>query len=225
MVEDAHDPRPLDPPRFAHRPPLPSGRRRRFAARPTHPAEAAKKAPAADLRAAPPRPFVMLDPGHGGKDPGAIGITGTYEKHIAFAAATELKRQLEAAGLYRVELTRQRDVFIPLEERVGIAQHKGAALFVSMHADAIADPRRARRQHLYSVRHRVRRADRRPGPAGEQPPTASPARPSTASRRKWRASWQPGAPGNPRRVRPAAARPGRGAGSIAADAAKSNPAC
>ncbi len=86
-------------------------------------------------------PFVMLDPGHGGKDPGAIGITGTYEKHVAFAAAAELKRQLDAAGLYRVELTRQRDVFIPLEERVGIAQHKGAALFVSMHADAIADPR------------------------------------------------------------------------------------
>jgi N-acetylmuramoyl-L-alanine amidase len=88
-----------------------------------------------------PLPFVMLDPGHGGKDPGAIGVTGTYEKHVAFAAATELKRQMDATGLYRVELTRQRDVFIPLEERVGIAQHKGAALFVSMHADAIADPR------------------------------------------------------------------------------------
>ena len=83
----------------------------------------------------------MLDPGHGGKDPGAIGITGTYEKHIAFAAATELKRQMDSAGAYHVELTRQRDVFIPLEERVGIAQHKGAVLFVSMHADAIADPR------------------------------------------------------------------------------------
>lgn len=88
-----------------------------------------------------PLPFVMLDPGHGGKDPGAIGITGTYEKHVAFAAAVELKRQLDASGLYTVALTRQRDVFIPLEERVGIAQQKGAALFVSMHADAIADPR------------------------------------------------------------------------------------
>jgi N-acetylmuramoyl-L-alanine amidase len=100
--------------------------------------------PPSAAHAAPPArklPFVMLDPGHGGKDPGAIGITGTYEKHIAFAAATELKRQLDATGLYHVELTRQRDVFIPLEERVGIAQHKGAALFVSMHADAIADPR------------------------------------------------------------------------------------
>jgi N-acetylmuramoyl-L-alanine amidase len=86
-----------------------------------------------------PKPLVVLDPGHGGKDPGAIGVTGTYEKHVAFAAAQQLQRQLEAAGLYRVELTRGRDVFIPLEERVGIAQRKGAALFVSMHADAVAD--------------------------------------------------------------------------------------
>jgi N-acetylmuramoyl-L-alanine amidase len=85
------------------------------------------------------RPFVMLDPGHGGKDPGAIGVSGTYEKHVAFATATELKRQLNAAGLVHAELTRQRDVFIPLEERVAIAQKNGAALFVSMHADSVGD--------------------------------------------------------------------------------------
>jgi N-acetylmuramoyl-L-alanine amidase len=83
--------------------------------------------------------LVMLDPGHGGKDPGAIGVTGTYEKHVALATAQELKRQLEAGGRYRVELTRTRDVFIPLEERVAVAQKRGAALFVSMHADALAD--------------------------------------------------------------------------------------
>ena len=82
-------------------------------------------------------PFVMLDPGHGGKDPGAIGVSGTYEKHVAFAAAQELQRQL--ASRYRVELTRSRDVFIRLEDRVAIAQRRGAALFVSMHADAVAD--------------------------------------------------------------------------------------
>ncbi len=85
------------------------------------------------------QPLVMLDPGHGGKDPGAIGITGTYEKHIALAAAQELQRQLTASGRYRVELTRTRDVFIPLPERVAIAQRRGAALFVSMHADALTD--------------------------------------------------------------------------------------
>jgi N-acetylmuramoyl-L-alanine amidase len=84
-------------------------------------------------------PLVMLDPGHGGKDPGAIGVSGTYEKHVALAAAQELKRQLEHDGHYRVALTRGRDVFIPLEDRVAIAQHHNAALFVSMHADALSD--------------------------------------------------------------------------------------
>ena len=87
----------------------------------------------------PPRPLVMLDPGHGGQDPGAIGVSGTYEKHISLAAAFELKRQLEASGRYRVELTRARDAFIPLDDRVAKAQAHGAALFVSMHADALSD--------------------------------------------------------------------------------------
>eukprot|EP01035_Chromulina_nebulosa_P056245 gene56245-77100_t len=81
----------------------------------------------------------MLDPGHGGKDPGAIGVSGTYEKHVALAAAQDLRRLLEAAGRYRVELTRSRDVFVPLEGRVALAQRRGAALFVSMHADAMPD--------------------------------------------------------------------------------------
>src|SRR3954451_16628143 len=81
----------------------------------------------------------MLDPGHGGKDPGAIGISGTYEKQVALSAAFELKRQLEAHGRYRVALTRTRDAFIPLEDRVAKAQEHGAALFVSMHADALSD--------------------------------------------------------------------------------------
>ena len=89
----------------------------------------------------PPRvpPLVLLDPGHGGKDPGATGVSGTFEKHIALAAAQELQRHLLASGRYRVDLTRTRDVFIPLDERVDIAQRKGAALFVSMHADALSD--------------------------------------------------------------------------------------
>jgi N-acetylmuramoyl-L-alanine amidase len=89
--------------------------------------------------AKPPPPLVMLDPGHGGKDPGAIGVSGTYEKQVALATALELKRQLEAGGRYRVALTRTRDVFIPLDDRVDRAQRHGAALFVSMHADALSD--------------------------------------------------------------------------------------
>ena len=101
-------------------------------------AQAADRPPAHTM-VSPVLPLVVLDPGHGGKDPGAIGVTGTYEKHVAFAAATELARQLQAGRRVRVELTRGRDVFIPLEERVGWAQRRGAALFVSMHADAVAD--------------------------------------------------------------------------------------
>ena len=89
--------------------------------------------------AKPPLPLVMLDPGHGGKDPGAIGVSGTYEKHVSLAAALELKRQLEASGHYRVALTRVRDAFVPLDDRVAKAQAHGAALFVSMHADALSD--------------------------------------------------------------------------------------
>ena len=103
------------------------------AARPRPPAPGPVPRPAAAL------PLVMLDPGHGGKDPGAIGVAGTLEKHVAFAAAQELKRQLEAGGRCRVALTRSRDVFIPLPRRVAIARDHGAALFVSMHADAVAD--------------------------------------------------------------------------------------
>jgi N-acetylmuramoyl-L-alanine amidase len=100
----------------------------------------------ADIRRRPahhpqlaPEPLVVLDPGHGGKDPGAIGVSGTYEKHVAFAAADELARLLRSGGHYRVSLTRQSDVFIPLEDRVSIAQAKGASLFISMHADALTD--------------------------------------------------------------------------------------
>ena len=89
--------------------------------------------------ARPPPPLIMLDPGHGGRDPGAIGLSGTYEKHISLATALELKRQLEAGRRYRVALTRAEDVFIPLDDRVERAQQRGAALFVSMHADALAD--------------------------------------------------------------------------------------
>lgn len=88
-----------------------------------------------------PSRLVVLDPGHGGKDPGAIGVSGTYEKHVAFAAAGELARLLRAQGCYRVALTRENDVFIPLEDRVAGAQAQGASLFVSLHADAVTDPR------------------------------------------------------------------------------------
>ena len=104
------------------------------------PPRAAARGPSARLPNHPvPQRLVVLDPGHGGKDPGAIGFSGTYEKHVALAVAHALKRQLEASGRYRVDMTRGGDVFIPLEQRVAYAEHRGAALFVSMHADAVFD--------------------------------------------------------------------------------------
>ena len=89
--------------------------------------------------AKPKRLIVMLDAGHGGRDPGAIGKAGTYEKQITLAAAQELRRLLDRHDAYQVEMTRTRDTFIPLAERVERARAKGAALFVSLHADALPD--------------------------------------------------------------------------------------
>lgn len=101
---------------------------------------AGKKAPAVIGNTSPPKPVIMLDPGHGGKDPGAIGVSGTYEKHIAAAAAKELYRQIKVAGRYDVVMTRADDHFIPLEGRVDLAHRHKAQLFISMHADALHDP-------------------------------------------------------------------------------------
>jgi N-acetylmuramoyl-L-alanine amidase len=100
---------------------------------------------ATGLARAPARslPVIVIDPGHGGKDPGTIGVAGTHEKRITLAAALELKKQLEAANRCRVVLTRARDVFIPLNGRVEIARRREAALFVSLHADSAPGARGA----------------------------------------------------------------------------------
>ncbi|MBN8929501.1 MAG: hypothetical protein BGO51_15365 [Rhodospirillales bacterium 69-11] len=87
------------------------------------------------------RPLVLIDPGHGGKDPGCIGASGTLEKHVALSAAQALRRHLLASGRYRVAMTRKSDVFIPLQGRVEIARRAGAALFISLHANASTDHR------------------------------------------------------------------------------------
>ncbi|MFH5925006.1 N-acetylmuramoyl-L-alanine amidase family protein [Roseomonas xinghualingensis] len=90
-----------------------------------------------------PRPVVVLDPGHGGKDPGAIGATGTQEKRVVLAAAQEMKRRLEAGGRCRVMMTRTRDVFVPLGKRVDFARRNKGAIFVSIHADSAPGARGA----------------------------------------------------------------------------------
>lgn len=89
---------------------------------------------------APAKPHrIVLDPGHGGVDPGCIGMTGVYEKDITLSAAREVARQLEATKRYRVELTRNDDDFIPLADRVARAHSLGGELFLSIHADALPD--------------------------------------------------------------------------------------
>ncbi|WP_203075032.1 N-acetylmuramoyl-L-alanine amidase family protein [Falsiroseomonas ponticola] len=90
-----------------------------------------------------PLPLVVLDPGHGGRDPGTIGTRGTQEKRIVLAAAEELKKLLEAGGRCRVALTRSNDRFVPLGDRVEFARRRQATLFVSLHADSAPGARGA----------------------------------------------------------------------------------
>jgi N-acetylmuramoyl-L-alanine amidase len=97
----------------------------------------------ASAQPAAPRALVVLDPGHGGRDPGAIGRQGTQEKRIVLATAQELKRQLEAGGRCRVAMTRAGDRFVPLMQRVDFARRRDAALFVSIHADSAPGARGA----------------------------------------------------------------------------------
>ncbi len=105
----------------------------------------------------PPKPqhsgkklLVMIDAGHGGKDPGCIGESGTHEKEITFAYAKALKRALEETGRFRANLTRDTDSFIPLRGRTKIARKVKADIFISLHADTAlgAD---ARGLSLYSL--------------------------------------------------------------------------
>ena len=86
---------------------------------------------------------IVIDPGHGGKDPGAIGPTGVMEKDVVLGISLELRKMLEKAGL-KVYMTREKDVFIPLIDRTRFANEKRADLFVSIHADAIAGDKKKR---------------------------------------------------------------------------------
>lgn len=81
------------------------------------------------------RPTVVIDPGHGGVDPGAVGVSGSYEKNLTLAYGKALKAALEATGRYRVVMTRERDVFLKLRERIRLAQEAEGELFISLHAN------------------------------------------------------------------------------------------
>jgi N-acetylmuramoyl-L-alanine amidase len=83
---------------------------------------------------------VIIDAGHGGRDPGAIASTGVFEKNIVFSVAQKLKRDLEKTGRYHVFMTRTGDYYIKLHERVKFSRDKKADLFISLHADSIHKP-------------------------------------------------------------------------------------
>jgi N-acetylmuramoyl-L-alanine amidase len=103
------------------------------------PAPRAVKAKAPLQPLTPSRKVVVIDAGHGGKDSGALG-SDVREKDLTLAAAHALRDRLERSGRYHVVLTRDTDVFIPLEQRVQIARRANADLFISLHADSGGDP-------------------------------------------------------------------------------------
>ncbi|MDB5594435.1 MAG: N-acetylmuramoyl-L-alanine amidase [Hyphomicrobiales bacterium] len=85
------------------------------------------------------RPVIVIDPGHGGIDSGAQGLSGAVEKNLVFEFSRTLQSQLEAGGRYRVLLTRSSDIFVPLAGRVKFAREANAALFISIHADTLSE--------------------------------------------------------------------------------------
>ena len=96
------------------------------------------------------RATIVLDPGHGGPDTGAI-VNGVVEKEVALAFAKTLAAKLEAAGGFNVVMTRANDVFIPLSERVRIARDANAALMISIHADTLPETADVSGATVYTV--------------------------------------------------------------------------
>lgn len=113
-----------------------------------------EEAPAQRRNAAAPRMLtVVIDPGHGGEDPGARGPSGTLEKHVTLSIARRLARMIDAEPNMRAVLTRDGDFFIPLHMRVDKARRAKADLFVSVHADAFVLPR-ARGSSVFALSER-----------------------------------------------------------------------
>jgi len=100
----------------------------------TAPFEAAAAAQPAPRRTQ--RRTIVIDAGHGGRDPGAIGTTGVREKDVVLDAALQLRQALESRGNYRVAMTRDADRYVPLEDRLQFLRAQNADLFISIHADS-----------------------------------------------------------------------------------------
>lgn len=117
-----------------------------------------------DVVPAPPKPpgetrrTIVVDPGHGGIDPGAV-VASIAEKSVVLAFGAMLRDELEAGGRYRVVMTRDDDRFVPLAERVRIARAEGADLFVSIHADSLTQSREVRGATVYTGSERATDAE------------------------------------------------------------------
>lgn len=105
-------------------------------------------------------PVVVIDSGHGGKDPGCIGSGGIEEKTVVLELGRELHHQQHAGRRCQVAMTRETDVFVPLEQRVAFARRHRATVFVSLHANASHD-HHARGLCVYRFAHRASDAQAR----------------------------------------------------------------
>ena len=103
----------------------------------TEPPAAAGPAPGKDVVRA--RPIVVIDPGHGGIDPGTVASGSLTEKAVVLAVARQLKVLLQQTKRYDVHMTREDDVFVSLDKRVQVSRQRGADLFISIHADSLAE--------------------------------------------------------------------------------------
>lgn len=92
------------------------------------------------LRQGLPRARVVLDPGHGGRDPGALGVTGVREKDVTLDICRTIRDRIGRADGPEILLTRDGDVFLPLHDRIAFAEEVDADLFISIHADAAPTP-------------------------------------------------------------------------------------
>lgn len=115
------------------------------------PVEAWAQARRASRTAPTQRHIVAIDAGHGGKDPGALGLRGTEEKDVTLAVARALARRLEGTGRFHPILIRSDDNFVVLERRVVQARARKAELFVSLHADSIPNNRQTRGFSVYTL--------------------------------------------------------------------------
>ena len=114
---------------------------------------------AAPLAPAPAQPVIVLDPGHGGVDSGARGVSGVQEKILVFDFCAELKRQLDASKRYAIVMTRDGDQYVDLDDRVDIARRANASLFISVHADTLSEDKNVSGSTIYTVADRASDAE------------------------------------------------------------------